>query len=349
MFSVPPSPGASCRECVGLTVGSHFVRPAVPTRTCEDLRLNDSHAEILRALGRQDYVCIGAGMEGTVFAAPDQSTGDIVKIWHRRDRSQLELLKRFYDSFAHRLADLKVPSIFEVQVVSGLSITVERRHVGSPLRGNEDPDATTASARAVEATGFVLEVMSLAASEEMKALPILDETTRLWTSESWVVSLLSAIERRLKCFRSQLIKEVPDLSSVEKRTQAFVQSRADVPLSLIHGDLCPPNILVDDSLTPLAVLDFGFMSTLGDPVFDASITSAIFNMYGPHARSIDDQLVAAFSRRLGYDAEDMLCYRSVYSLLTSNAYDVNGRDGHYEWCVDMLNRPDVREALARFG
>ena len=128
-----------------------------------------------------------------------------------------------------------------------------------------------------------------------------------------------------------------------------MKSRTGVPLSLIHGDLCPPNVLVDaKSRRPVAVLDFGFMSTLGDPVFDASIASAIFNMYGPHAAAIDEQLMSSFSQRLGHGVEEMLAYRAVYSLLTSNAYDEHGLDGHYRWCVEMLNRDDVRRALSTF-
>ena len=34
----------------------------------------------------------------------------------------------------------------------------------------------------------------------------------------------------------------------------------------------------------------------------------------------------------------LLAYRAVYSLLTSNAYSEMGTDGHFEWCVAMLQR-----------
>ena len=91
-------------------------------------------------------------------------------------------------------------------------------------------------------------------------------------------------------------------------------------MSVVHGDLCGANILVDDHLEPMSVLDFGFLSTLGDPAFDASITSAIFEMYGPHAHELDEQLITTMQRAFGYGRDTLLAYRAAYALLTSNAY-----------------------------
>ncbi|MFE4499758.1 hypothetical protein ACFRFQ_07820 [Rhodococcus sp. NPDC056743] len=38
-------------------------------------------------------------------------------------------------------------------------------------------------------------------------------------------------------------------------------------------------------------------------------------------------------------------YRAAYSLITVNAYDADGSDGHFAWCVAALNRPGVARAL----
>ena len=103
--------------------------------------------------------------------------------------------------------------------------------------------------------------------------------------------------------------------------------------------------MVDDIDRPLSVFDFGFLTTIGDPLFDASISSAIFNMYGPHARAIDEEVTEAVAKAFNYPRQALLAYRAVYSLLTSNAYSPSGADGHFRWCVSMLKREDVRASL----
>jgi hypothetical protein len=93
------------------------------------------------------------------------------------------------------------------------------------------------------------------------------------------------------------------------------------------------------------VLDFGFLTTAGDPRFDAAITASIMNMYGPHALSITQDLTAHFARHLGYSAEVLLAYQAAYAVATSNAFTEDGSDGHFAWCISQLRRDDVSEAL----
>ena len=51
------------------------------------------------------------------------------------------------------------------------------------------------------------------------------------------------------------------------------------------------------------VLDFGFLTTVGDPHFDELITASVFDMYGPNARRSEDLLSEAFADRLGRDRD----------------------------------------------
>lgn len=118
-----------------------------------------------------------------------------------------------------------------------------------------------------------------------------------------------------------------------------------MPDTVIHGDLFGENILVDEGGWPSALLDFGLLSTAGDPRMDAAITAVIMNMYGPHSRAIARQLTQLFCDELGYDADVLLRYRAAYALATSNFLTADGSDGHFEWCVGWLNDLLVTEAL----
>ena len=113
----------------------------------------------------------------------------------------------------------------------------------------------------------------------------------------------------------------------------------------MHGDLIAANLLVDDRRRPAAVLDFGFLTTLGDPAFDAAVTSSVFDMYGDGARRTEATLEQAFTRRRGHDPARLGVYRAAYAVVTATCYSASGSDGHFAWCVAMLGRPDVRRAV----
>jgi aminoglycoside phosphotransferase (APT) family kinase protein len=109
----------------------------------------------------------------------------------------------------------------------------------------------------------------------------------------------------------------------------------------VHGDLIPANVLLDDAGGPAAVIDFGFLTTVGDPAFDTAVTASIFDMYGPGARDAEARLDA----RLGGDPRRASVYRAAYALVTATCFSATGEDGHFDWCVAMLARPDVLAAL----
>jgi aminoglycoside phosphotransferase (APT) family kinase protein len=70
-------------------------------------------------------------------------------------------------------------------------------------------------------------------------------------------------------------RHVPGLSAAVERIVASLSALADAPVTAIHGDLVPPNIHVDDTGRPTAVLDFGFFTTAGDPAFEAAVTTGV--------------------------------------------------------------------------
>lgn len=68
-------------------------------------------------------------------------------------------------------------------------------------------------------------------------------------------------------------------------------------------------------------------------------------MYGPHALQITRALTAQIAADLSYPAETLLIYQAAYAAATSNAFTVDGSDGHFTWCIKQLARTDVTAAL----
>ncbi|MFJ5677974.1 phosphotransferase [Streptomyces sp. NPDC093097] len=111
-----------------------------------------------------------------------------------------------------------------------------------------------------------------------------------------------------------------------------------------HGDLVPPNIHIDAAGRPVAVLDFGFYTTAGDPAFEAAVTAAVWDMYGPYAEEHTAELTGLFARELGYAPETLTAYQAAYALTTYDLFGLDDSDGHFRWCAEQLRRNAVFSA-----
>jgi phosphotransferase family enzyme len=286
---------------------------------------------------------LGAGMEGAVF----KLDGDLVaKVWGERPAGQLRRLGSFYAYLDSAGLPFLTPLFHEVREVSGRAVTVERRLPGVPLddsrfaRPGAWPGALSCVVSVLEA------FTAVPGTPQLRALPVLDEDTAPWAGrDRWPQALSDLVTRRAEQSGALLHRSVPDFDGKLGKLLRGLAATGETMTALAHGDLIPGNILVDDNLHPLAVLDFGFLSTAADPAFDAAVTASVYDMYSPAARETERRIDEALISRFGYNPRRLALYRAAYAVITSTAYDPSGRDGHYKWCVDMLSRDSVVQAL----
>ncbi|MEU2611363.1 phosphotransferase [Micromonospora sp. NPDC007271] len=162
---------------------------------------------------------------------------------------------------------------------------------------------------------------------------------------TWAGALRALLDRRVAAFHPTLRGTVDMFDEKLARVRHLIDGLRPPRTVTIHGDLVRENVLVTPAGEPAALLDWGFLSTEADPAFEASITAGVFDMYGPAGRSLDEEWVENLCRLFGHTRHQLLFYRAVYALLTSNSYDAEGQDGHFAWCAAALNRPDITEAL----
>ena len=302
---------------------------------------DDGLLDALRELGHPVTGLLGAGMEGTVVGLAD---GTVVKVWAARSAEDLRRQQAFYDSVHAAGFRLGVPRILDVLEVAGRQATRQPRLEGEPLWGRpgESPPADDAH---VDAVAEVLDALAaLEPAPAMAALPVLDGEPPFDPGLPFGQQLAGLVERRVARHETMLAGAVPDLAAVVAAVTGLLRALPASPLRLLHGDLVPGNVLVQDGKAA-AVLDFGFLSTLGDPAFDAAVTSSIYDMYGPDAARSEARL----ERALGHDGARLRLYRAAYALVTACCFSASGSDGHFAWCVRMLARPDVREAVGLSG
>lgn len=235
-----------------------------------------------------------------------------------------------------------IPRVLEVFEDDGLLVSIERKVEGEPLANRPHASPPVADARAVELLGDVLEGFTgVRASAALTVLPILPGDHAFTWGTPFPESLAGLVEQRFRRSPELLRALLSDVDHLVAHIAASLRALPQVhPAALLRGDLIPANVMVREGRVA-GVLDFGFLTTVGDQHFDAAITASVFDMYGPNARRSEDLLSEAFADRLGHDRDQYVLYRAAYAVVTHGYFGIDGTDGHFLWCGEMLGRSDV--------
>lgn len=279
--------------------------------------------EVAAGLGYPEAELIGQGMESAVVRLGEGLVG---KVWTHRSVAELVPIQAFYAELAAQRLPFGTPEVLEIRSHAGVAVSIEREFAGTSLK-TALRHGRLSIAAAQDATVRVVEALRhTSAGPATRALPALDEDRPLGP-------LAGLVERRARRFREPLCAAIPDLDRILER---LLHELAAIPPAaddqIVHGDICPENILVDDAGEVTALLDWGFLTTAGDNTFDAATAAGFFDMYGPDAGVHDETLLERFER-LGHSRDRMRLYRAAYGIATANAYSPEGLDGHFTWCV----------------
>ena len=282
-------------------------------------------------------------MEGVVH---DLGDGFVGKAWFRRGPADLLLTQEFQQELLAQDLPYATPLIVQVDEVDGHAVTLERRLPGTPLSDSLQEERIPLAVAHEAALAVVAGLAGTEAGPAARALTVLEESTSLWARhERWTEALAALVERRAAAHADVLRARITDFDRKLACVHRLLERVPPAPDRIVHGDLVPANILVDDEFRVTAVIDWSFLTTAGDHTFEASIAAGIFDMYGPGARASDDVLTAVLAQQHGHSLARMLLYRAAYAIATANAFGVDGADGHFAWCAAVLERDDVLEIL----
>ncbi|SDS83632.1 phosphotransferase family protein [Microlunatus soli] len=291
---------------------------------------------------------IGSGMEGEVFAV-QQRPDLVIKIWRRRDPADLERLRLFTSGLSSAGLAIAFPQVQQIVMATDGVATVESAVPGVPL-GSGGPRPVVTEAQADVLMDALMALADVQPRAELALLPPLPGEQPFDPEAGFGASLADLIARRHRAHADVLTAHQPDVGRLVGATAEAVRSIEPAMQALIHGDLVPSNLMIVESAHDGAprlsgVLDFGFLTVVGDPAFDAAVTSSIFDMYGENARRSEAILDEHIADRFRYPSTTLAIYRAAWAIITANAFGADGADGHFAWCIAMLNRPEVRSAL----
>ncbi|WP_435282934.1 phosphotransferase family protein [Streptomyces koelreuteriae] len=289
---------------------------------------------------------IGAGVEGVVYGLGE---GRVAKVWSGGSPAGLELTRQVYADIAAHALPFSTPEILDAEEhEGGVLVTYERELPGVPMRADSahaDYDRELPVQDSDALLGVLRGLASVPGTDAMRRLTVQGDDRPLWRDHDRFQNALAAlVARAVERHGAALAVHLPDFDAGVERTREALRSLPDAPVAAIHGDLVPPNIHVDTAGRPVAVLDFGFCTTAGDPAFEAAVTAAVWDMYGPHAEEHTAELTRLFAHELGYAPETLTAYQAAYALTTYDVFGPDDSDGHFRWCVEQLRRNAVFNA-----
>lgn len=308
-------------------------------------RLCDRWLAYFAECGHMGVRRIGAGVEGVVYRLGE---GRVAKVWSGRPPADFELTRQVYADIARHPLPFSTPEVLDVGEHEGVLVTYERELPGVSMRV-DSAQADYERELSPQHTDALLAVLrgmaSVPGTDSMRQLTVRGDDRPLWRDHACFRDALAALVARAAARHgTALAAYVSDFYAGVERTQKALHSLPDTPVTAIHGDLVPPNIHIDAAGRPVAVLDFGFYTTAGDPAFEAAVTAAIWDMYGPHAEEHTAELTRLFAHELGYAPETLTTYQAAYALTTYDLFGLDDSDGHFLWCAEQLRRNAVFSA-----
>jgi len=293
---------------------------------------------------------VAAGMEGFVFDIGDAL---LAKVWRTKRYGEVEQLGFFYDQLREKHLPFATPKIHNVlRAQSGdFVVSIEERLPGTALKAilERDPENNMLLKKGIDTVFSVVNnLQTVGDIPIVKRLSLLGEPS-LWTPRStWGAVLGDFMTLRVSQHEMLLNRAVANLEHKVSRVVTLLKELSIAHLGVIHGDICPENVLVDEfTLTPIGLLDFGFLTTSADPLFDAVISSLIFDMYSPRSQHTKESLRKRYTQLHGQAFDSIYpLYKAAYALATSNAYSEDGEDGHFRWCVAILNDEETNALVS---
>ena len=303
--------------------------------------LTDLEQSLLQKYGVSPEALIRSGMEAKVYAF---GTDTVLKLYPgTTSLADLATLRDFYASLDRSVVSYDLPDIQTIAAEGDFCISIERHLPGTPMSAVL-PALTQNQMDGMMQTYLngALELSNIPIPSDFARYKLFDpEGISQRTAGDWHQFLARFLAQRLTQLTAYLSRDVTNFTAKVEQLYAILARPYTGDYRLIHGDFFPGNLLIDAAHSITALLDFGLLTMLGDPLFDIATGWVFFDMYDELKANIRERYLAMALERLGERVRgDLYRYVLVYSFLSANTYSPNCTDGHYQWCVANLNRQE---------
>jgi aminoglycoside phosphotransferase (APT) family kinase protein len=297
-----------------------------------------SKEALLASYGLSEADRVGGGMEAAVY----RHGADVIKLYTASDQllTNLHELRAFYAALTPAALPYALPAIKQIVRKGAYIVTREPFLAGEPftarIAATAPADLDQLFSRYVAAVHALSQLEMPPAARRYKLFDPAQLSLR--AGGDWHAFLKRWLDAQLKDVAPYFERDVHAFGGKLAIMEAVLAQPYRGEYRVVHGDICPGNLLVDGEGQIGALLDFGLFTLYGDPLFDAATAWVFFDMYDELAADVRRRLLPFVLRQYGTASYGRLIrYVLLYSLLAANTYAPDCSDGHYQWCVSNLN------------
>ncbi|MGQ0567550.1 MAG: phosphotransferase family protein [Gemmobacter sp.] len=282
---------------------------------------------VTAAFGVTDADLLGSGWESTIHAL---GSTQILRI--PRPEAASEDRVRARSAFTANLRPLPfaVPRVREISRIDGQLYLIEDRIAGQSMAALLPTLSGERRATALRAYLAAAEAMSVAtAPGETFGDLLLDQPRRCdrW-SDYPTTRVGKAAEDQI------LAAAVPGLARIVERFIARPEAVPDPAPCIVHGDIWPPNVMMNDDLQVTGLIDFSFTTRIGDHVMDLAGACQFLLATRASSQADHDHLKQLILAKHGAEVIDRI---GLYAVWFAFDFAFNRDDAAvFAWCVNLI-------------
>lgn len=310
--------------------------------------LSKQDENLYRLLGLHPESLIGSGMEASVYRFDAEH---VLKIYHpgRASFSKLQTLKDFYQNLDTSSTTIAFPTIEHIIERDHTLLTIEKFMDGTPMK-NVLAYASEEACDQLLKSHFhaLLQMKNVRLPANFTGIKLFHDTPAPENKD-----LHQYLDERLvqQLSNQPLLFHLKQNVSQLKEKLSILRQALSKPYTgkytLIHGDFCPENLLVNTENTVVGIIDFGLMTMRGDFLFDVAAGWLFLDMYNQYTYDFKTNYRNLVVQMFGEDVKEKLSlYALLYSIYSICFYSHDFHDGHAKWCIQTLNDASLWKELS---
>lgn len=284
--------------------------------------------DVLQHHGLTEADRLGSGWESRIYALGQDRILRIPK-----PEPNAEARVRARAAFTNSLPALPfaVPRLREITSVGGVLVTVEDRIAGRSLAEILPELAQDRRRQALAAYLETAEAMAALKTEGDYGDLLVPQPLRC---AHWG----DYLARRLDGFAADeaLVADVPGLAGIVARLRTQLLALPDPEKRIVHGDIWPPNVMMDDALRVTGLIDFSFTTRIGDTAMDLAGAAQFIRIGNPHADADHAFLMERIESRHGTALRARFrLYDAWFAFSFAYGHD---EPVIYPWCLETIRQ-----------